>query len=219
MAIGFDRFMTAAGLERVLDWEPGRVDPVSWLVIQEFANDVSPETIAKNLRIELSELREMAEAVTQETGGYESTAWKNAVLVVKATMTMNHQMIATGWDGIEALAIQRLGRFMQENGASMTVKDALEIAQVANKANRRHLGEGGRGGVSLSVKQGGAGNPSDLDLELKSGNLGSIRMSLSHRVQAQLANPRIIDVEGHRVDREMLSLDETRKLVDEKLDS
>jgi hypothetical protein len=88
---------------------------------------------------------------------------------------------------------------------------ALEIAQAANKAVRRHAGEGMGSRTNIRV---GNGNGADLDLEIKSGNLGSVRLSLSPRVRAQLETPRTIEGDViQKEDKQMLSLDETRGLA------
>ncbi len=214
MGMEIARIMTPGALEKVMEWSPGTVDPIGFLILSECAQGVKVKDIASGLGIEIEDLESLAETIAGQ-GGTESQNWKNAVMILKASVVMNQQTITGGWDGIEAMAVQRLGQFMNAQGSNLSVKDALEIAQVANKANRRHLGEGVRGGTNITVRQGGGGN-SDLDMELRSGNLGSIRMSLSQRVQAQLATPRTIDQETRESNREMLSLTDTRNLVDAK---
>jgi hypothetical protein len=54
-----------------------------------------------------------------------------------------------------------------------------------------------------------------MAFEVQGGNLGSIRMSLSTRVQAQLEQPRVIDAEPKQADRRMLTIEEIRNVKPE----
>lgn len=194
-----------------MEWPAGIVSPVAWLVIQEAAAGRTYELIAKGLGVNQIDLDEMAQEITGQVEGTAGDKWANAILVVKSVSNLNLHTAATGWDAIEAQAVNRIGEALNRLGDTLDPMKALEIAQVANKAVRRHNGEGHGNRTSIHV---GTPGGTDMDLEIKSGHLGSVRLSLSARVRAQLETPRVIDGEVNREKKDMLSLTETRQLVE-----
>jgi len=208
---GMKRFMGPRELEGVMGWPAGSVSGIAWLVIQELSRHRPVEKVADGLDVEIEDLDDMIREITGEPEGHKGTSWQNAVIVVRSVEMMNHNTMATGWDAIEAMALNRLGDSLNAIGDKLDPMKALEIAQAANKAQRRHLGEGNRG-ASVSVRTGANGELS-ADVELPAGNLGSIRLSLSQRVRDQLGEAKTIDAKPN-AERRMLSIEDTRSLLD-----
>lgn len=211
------RFATPEDVERVLRLEGGAMNPVAFLVMQEMAQGRSVKTVALGLDVSESDLDTLCDSVTGDTGGTLGGTWQNGVAYLKSMLIGNAQTIAQGWDALEAMTLDSLARKVQEAGQNLPTKDAVAIAQIANKAIRRHSGEGGGGPrTNINVNRGSGFGEEDMSLELRSGNLGSIRLSLSTRVRAQLEQPKTIEVETRQTAgaREMLDLEATRKLVD-----
>lgn len=208
-------YLTATRLEQAVGLEAGSIEPIAFLVIQELAKGLSAEDIAKGLGVSEEELNGIASATVADSKGLVAEQWLACVTLVRATEAMNQNTVEAGWDALEAMAVNRLADLVHSSGSTMNVKDAVAIANMANKATRRGRGEGKAGNTSISVmnrQQPGGG--SDMSLELKGGHIGSIRLSLSARIQEQLTTPRTI--EGRVTDRKMLSLDEAREVVNAK---
>jgi len=198
-------------VEGMLGLEPGSLGPIPWLVMQEMAAGKKVEGIAAGLGVSESDLNKLIESVTLEVNGALGEAWQNGVSLLKATALLNEHSIAASWDSVEAMALEALAESVQKRQGVLGVKDSLEIAQAANRAQRRHRGEGQ--GSRVSVRMGGEGQ--DAEVELRGGNIGSIRLSLSSRVRQQLEQPRTIDVKANE-SREMLTLDDTRSIVSDQ---
>jgi hypothetical protein len=192
------------------------MNPVAFLVMQEMAQGRSTRTVALGLDVSESDLDALCDSVTGDEGGTKGPTWQNGIAYLKSMLIGNQQTIAQGWDALEAMTLDSLARKVQDAGMSLKVSEAVSIAQVANKAIRRHSGEGGGGPrTQVNINRGNGFAEEDMSLELRSGNLGSIRLSLSTRVRAQLEQPKTIEVEARQSagNREMLDLEETRKLV------
>lgn len=210
-----NRYLTSERAAVAVGLDKDRIEPIAWLVIQELAYGKEPADIAKGLGISEEDLNGLAIATTDESEGLAGQLWNALVVLCRATTNMNLNTVAVGWDSLEAMAVHRLAELIQAGGATMSPKDALAIANAANKATRRHNGEG-QSRTSLTVMNRSGNGGGDMSLELKGGHLGSIKLSLSTRIQQQLATPRVIDGESRAVDRRMLSLDETREVVNAK---
>jgi len=117
------------------------------------------------------------------------------------------------WDSLEAAVLQKLFKTVQSSAVSLTIAEMLAIANVANKAKRgnRDVSKEPPPGTQITTNIGFfPGNPAAGILP--AGDLGTIKMSLSHRVQKQIEGqaqtlpprlaPKAID------SMEMLSLNE-----------
>lgn len=210
------KFVTPEMVEKVLGMEKGSVNPFAFLVMQEMAQGRSLGTIAAGLDISESDLDDLCDSVTGGPDGTKNELWRNGVAFLKSTLIGNQQTIAQGWDALESMTVEVLAKKVQDAGALLPTKDALAIATIANKAVRRHAGEGQGARVNVGISRPTGMGEEDMSLELRSGNLGSIRISLSSRVRAQLEKP-VIEGSVNRVEvREMLDLEATRQLVQEK---
>lgn len=212
-------FMTPEFVEELLGVKSGGLGSVGWLVIQEEAQGVSRSMIAKNLKCEESDIIMLIESITGLEGDSALDQWKQGVTAVLTANRMNAMNVGSGWDAVEAMAVDRLGRALSSMKTFGDPDQMLRIAAQANKAIRRRDGEGQGGGrTTVQVNAGGDG----MNLELQSGHLGTLRLNLSPRVQAQLSNPnRVIeakvvgsqDTTPKKQNLEMLGIAETRKLA------
>lgn len=209
-------FVTSKMVERVLGLKEQSMSAIAFLVMQEQAQGRSLRSVAEGLDVSESDIDELADSITEGEGGTKNELWRNGVAYIRSTLIGNQQIMARTWDSLEAMTLETLASKVQSAGAALSTKDALAIAQVANKALRRHNGEGqsrNQTNVSIVNRPTGMGEE-DMSLELRSGHMGSIRLSLSSRVRAQLERPVVIEGEVKRAEeREMLDLDSTRKLV------
>lgn len=209
------KYVTPQLVEQSLGLAPESIDSFAFLVMQEQAKGVETRLIAKGLEVDESELDLLADSVTGGPGGLQHELWKQGVILIRSITLANQQAIGTGWDALEAMAVNRLARVVQEAGDRLSTKDAVAIAAMANKAVRRGNGEGAPPRASLSIHNPNRGGDG-MTLELTGGNLGSIRMSLTQRVQEQLEQPRIINAEPKEGEgRRMLTLEETRNVKPE----
>lgn len=139
------------------------------------------EQVAIQLGCEPADLEEIAAG---REGGKE--AW--AVLVmeerVKRAVNSPMQKDAT-WDRLEGAVLQKLVRLVEGNRVS-AVGELLAIAKVANQAHRSNgrRGSGSEGGVNVTQNNfiGNGGK----DGVLPSGDLGTIKLSLSRRSAKQI---------------------------------
>lgn len=196
------------------------VGPVAWLTIQEEASGVTRKQIAKNLGVEETDLIALRDSVTGVENESSEEIWQRGVLTVKTAMLVNTTQVATGWDAVEAIAVDKLAKSLNDMKTSGDPMKMLAIATQANKALRRRNGEGpgqsGRNSTNIQVNNMNG----NAELELQSGNLGTLRLNLSPKVQAQLTNPdRVIDgvvrkqTPAATGDLKMLGLRDTRSLV------
>lgn len=205
------KYVTPGLVEKALGLPGGAIDSFAFLVMQEMAKGVEPQAIAKELQVDESELDLLADSVTGGPGGLQHELWKGGVVTIRSINLANQQVMGQGWDALEAMAVNRLAQVVQDSGERLSIKDAAAIAQMANKAVRRGQGEGQRGASLLTRPPSGGGD--EMTLNIQGGNIGSIRLSLSARVQAQLEQPRVINAQP--TERRMLTIDEIRN-VDNK---
>lgn len=204
------RYVTPELVEKAVGLPAGSIDSFGFLLMQELAKGVSAAQVAKELQVEEANLDELADSITGDTKGLAGDLWKACVVTIRSISLANHQAIGRGWDALEAMAVDRLARVIQDSGVGLTVKDAVAIASLANKAVRRQAGEGGARGISIHTPPG---QGADMAFEVNGGHLGSIRMSLSTRVQAQLEQPKVINGETKsQDDRRMLTIEEIRSV-------
>src|SRR5690242_14437939 len=129
------RFITPEVIEKEVGFPPGSITPIHMLVIREQAAGRKIDKIAIGLRVTEAELEEAIRAVTGDALlGSEHELWVNAVMLVRSVGVMNQQSMAVGWDAVEAMAVNRLGEILNNQGAVMKLEDALAIATTANKA-------------------------------------------------------------------------------------
>lgn len=212
--------MTPIQVAELMGLEEGfSLPPVAWLVIQEEAAGVTRAMIAKTLNVTIEALDELRDAITGKEGEESVTTWQQGIVALKTAEMLNTRQIGTGWDAIEAMAVNKLANQLTNMKTDGDPDMMLKIAAAANKATRRHKGEGQGQRVGIQVNANVANG--DANVELQGGHLGSIRLNLSPRIQAQLGNPsRVIDVTPRQVNGEsslnlqMLKLGETRNLAD-----
>ena len=207
-------------VERAMDWEEGKLGAVGWLVIQEMAQGVSLESVSRGLGVDVETLVALVEGVTGKEGDAAIQEWNNAVVALKAALMANAQQVSHGWDSVEAMAVEKLGRSLSEMKTNGDPMKMLAIATQANKAIRRSTGEGQGSSVRIGVN---AGKEAEMAIELKAGALGSMRLSLSPRIQAQLGDPnRIIEAvavkrDAGKLPLTMIGLKETRQVADAQI--
>lgn len=208
------KYVTPGLVEKSVGLPAGAIDSFAWLLMNEMAKGVTPQAVAKVLEVDVAELDLLADSVTGGDTGINHDTWKACVITIRSISLANNQVIGQGWDALEAMAVNRIANLVSDASDRLSIKDAVAIAALANKAVRRDAGEGNRGGANLSIhaRPGGGG---EMAFEVQGGNLGSIRMSLSTRVQAQLEQPRVIDAEPKQADRRMLTIEEIRNVKPE----
>ena len=207
------KFITPAGVEKAVGLPGGSIDSFGFLVMVEMAKGVPVTLIAKGLDCDQAALDALADSITGGPGGIGADLWKACVVTIRSINLANHQSIGAGWDALEAMAVNRLAQFVSDAGANLSPKDAVAIASMANKAVRRQAGEGGAGRTSVSI-HAPMGQGAEMAFEVEGGNLGSIRMSLTPRVRAQLEQPKVIEGKANEADdRRMLTIDEVRNVA------
>jgi len=208
------KFITPVGVERAVGLPAGSIDSFGFLVMVEQAKGIGAAQIAKGLDCDLAALDALADSITGGPGGIGADLWKACVVTIRSISLANQQSIGSGWDALEAMAVNRLAQFVSDAGTNLSPKDAVAIASMANKAVRRQAGEGGgagRTGVSIHAQMG---QGAEMAFEVEGGNLGSIRMSLTPRVRAQLEQPKVIEGKVNDADdRRMLTIDEVRNVA------
>lgn len=184
----------------------------------------SREALARTLGVEIEDVNEVITSIEESHG---EGAWKALVVEERTRLAMESAPLrASAWDRIESLAVQKLGLLVEQNRVNKA-SELLAIASVANKALRHdkatpsnHNGQGGQAmpGVNIFMQQvaGGQGTLREGE-ELQSGNLGTMRLSLSPRIQKQLSAP---SIDSHQVlsNSKMLDVKELRHLSDEGVD-
>lgn len=121
------------------------------------------------------------------------------------------------WDRLEAAVLRKLNRLVDMDRIT-SVGEYLAIAKVANQANRGtgRMGKGnppGTPGAQVNI----GFYPGDPDRGvLPSGNLGTMKLTLSHRIQKQIEGTAVRD--GHTLsDLEMLSLNDLQQADDKRV--
>lgn len=200
--------------------ERAEMPAMAWALIQEEAAGTSRKEIAQGLGVGESELDGLRDLVTGKEGEESEAIWQQGIIALRVSRMMSDGTLNGGWDAIEAMAVEKLGRALKDMRGNGSPADMLAIATQANKAIRRRRGEGaGRGmGTGVQIGIGGLNQGQGVDMTLKSGELGVLKLSLSPALQQQLAN-RTIDVTptkpaGGALNLEMLKLSETRELVE-----
>jgi hypothetical protein len=208
--ISVGSLLSANQLEEMLEIPKGSFSPVAWLVLQEMAAGTPTGTIAKSLGIEPDDLISLRDSTTGKEGEESQDLWLQGILTLKTAARLNQNTVHTGWDAIEAIALQKAHGALMATQSNGDLDQMMRIAATANKAARRSQGEGMKqGGTNINV------NPNTGDIELQSGDLGFIRLRVSPAVSAQLQNPdRVIDGKVNRPsvlkNMEMVSLDDIR---------
>lgn len=228
--VRFETNLTVEVVTSVMGIPAERMTPVAWLLIQEEANGVGRLEFAKSLSVTLQDLENLIMLTVGVLDRYNlcespdekdtlrieaEGLWAQGVVAIKTAVRLTQGKIATGWDYIEAQALEKLSRSLSTT-SSMDPELALQIAAGANKAIRRNKGEGSRapaGGTNVNV-----------GLQLKTGDLGVMQLNLSPAVREQMTNPsRMIDsIAKNAEDAQskakpsltMIPLDEVRKLAE-----
>lgn len=195
------------------DW-PG----IAWVIMQAEAQGDGREKIAENLGINESDIEDMvAGLMATEDTTLANSLWGVGIVTLKTAATAAGQVLTRTWDQVEALAIEKVAQGIQNlPGNKLDPMQMAQIAAIANKAVRRNQGElGGRGAP------GGAQVPGNqpMEIELQSGEVGSITLRFGTKIMEQLQAPeRIIDVSANKPtsspNREMLKLKEIRGAIE-----
>lgn len=200
--------MSREQLEGLLGMQAGSMTQVAWIAVQQLAQGIPVDVLAVSLGVEAPELEEHLEDVFSDPA--------IAVNMLKASAITNQNMLATGWDAIEAQAVGKLARSLQDMKTNGKPMEMLQIATQANKAIRRVSGENG----SRRADAGGGAS-----IQLNAGDIGTMTLTLSSATSKQLqetAQNRVINgrpsakASGTLQKLQMLSLSETRELVQEE---
>lgn len=193
--------------------------PVAWMILQCEAEGRERKGLAEQLGIQTEDIDQLvADLIQADDQAASELVWGVGVIALKTAAMQVTQVIGKTWDQIEAMAIEKLAEAIQNvSGKAADPQMLAGIAKIANAATRRNQGEG-RPGFGGSHRPGVG---SQVDVELQSGDLGSITFRFSPRVAAQMSNPnRVIDLKANVVDgmdlkgMEMLRLKEIRPIAE-----
>lgn len=212
-----------------------RLTGLAWLLILEEAEGVARAAVADNAKVGLQDLEELRHYVVWGTGfGADWDAdktllaiqscdsiWLQGIAAVRTSAMMTQQAIGSGWDQVEAMAIDKVAAYLSEMRAVGDPLEMLEIATKANRAIRRGRGEGGgrgNGGFGMAgANNGNGGSETNISIPLEN---GTMTLNLSTRVQKQIetAHGQVIDGKVHERlggihALEMLDVKRTRELV------
>lgn len=176
-------------------------------------DDESLENARRQVAIQLGCESEDLQDIVEDFGAEE---WQTIVLaerVRRAVHTPQHKDLT--WDRLEGAVLQKLVNLVEKNRVS-AVGELLAIAKVANQAHRSYgkRGDGGQGAGGLSVTQnnyiagqGGA---------LPSGDLGTIKLTLSHRSVKQIEGELIREPGSPKTldQMQMLTIEDVQKVGD-----
>lgn len=196
---------------------PADWPPIAWVIMQQESSGMSREEIAASLGVEEADIAALICDLIQDANPETSlAAWHIGVVALKTAIAATNQVLTTNWDQLEAMAIEKTAMALQN--LSHTTADPMKLIQIAamaNKATRRKQGEIAPGTAPKGIiEQPQPG----VEIEMKSGDVGSITLRFGPRVIEQLQKPgRIIDAEPNREPArhiEMLRLKDTRTLAD-----
>lgn len=215
---GVSQYATVEQIEQVMGLAGESFSAIAWLMIQEDAKGISREAIAKGMGVTEGDLRALQDATTGAEGEESDEVWAKGVVGLRAVELVNKQNIGSGWDAIEAIAVDKIARSLHAMKGPGDIDRMMQLATMANKAIRRGVGEGpGRSGPPAGAVGSGVG----VSIELNSGHLGTIRLNLSPAIHKQLSQPsRVIEgvkarnVESSTSNLEMLTLKDTRKFAE-----
>lgn len=170
---------------------------------------VPVQTLAKQLKSEVGELRTIFEGAPKE----QYTIRRIEKILERQEMSR----IGYNWSSLESSVLQKLSHLVRSN-AIRASGDLLAIAKTANSAIRRGNTTGvpqmtekptQPGGLNLNVNQfNGVSLPG-------AGSLGRIELSLSQRTIDQLSRDRTLDLKAERLDEriEMLGANDVPELT------
>lgn len=191
---------------------------IAWAVMQAEAGGNEREKVAEQLGVDVEDIENLISDMIQSTDPeVPLSVWKVGVVALKtATLTVQNTL-ATTWDQVEAMAIEKTVQAIQNlPGKSLDPTKMVLIAQMANKAVRRQGGEsGGRPNAPA-----GQASPTDVAIEMQSGNVGSITLRFGARVLEQIKKPeKVIDVVANQPKRqekhEMVKLKQIRSAIEQ----
>lgn len=214
------KIIDARELERLCSWPVSSIGTIAWLMIQEQANGSELDMIAASLEVTNMELIQVIEGTTNKAGAEALESWKEAIITLKTSRRLNETSITPGWEAIESASVSRLQKYIMTQ-QNIDPEEMLKYANAANHAIRRSKGEGpghATRGTGATVNVGANG---EVDVSLRNGDLGFIRLRLSPAIASQIQNPdRIIDGNinrpGSTENKQMLTLDETRDTIDKQ---
>ena len=155
------------------------------------------ERLAASLGCRAEDLQEVADS-------YGEQQWAEMVFEERVKLGIDHVSIRdANWDSLEGAALRKLFLLVESNSVSQPM-ELLAIAKAANSANRgKRAGapshQAGNGNMT-QINMGFGFQPGDPENGiLPAGNLGTIQLSLSSRVQSQIAAPMQRVADGERV--------------------
>mgnify|MGYP001555775778 CR=1 FL=1 len=214
---GASQHASVAHIEEIMGIEVGSMHPIAWLMLREESEGVSREDIAKKLGVAQADADRLRESTTGKEGEESEECWNKGVIALRTIAIVNQRNIGSGWDAIEAIAVDKIAKQLGAMRGAGDLDQLLTFAVAANKAVRRSSGEAPGARTGIAIHAPGAGSVS-----LASGAIGTIRLNLAPAVQKQLQQPsRVIDavanrpnIGGRTANLEMLSLKDTRELAD-----
>lgn len=169
-------------------WAPSEAEELE-------ARQKGRERLAASLGCQAKDLQEVADS-------YGEQQWAELVFEERVRLGIDHVALRdANWDSLEGAALRKLHLLVESNQVNSAM-ELLAIAKAANTANRGkragHAPAGGNG--NMTVNMGFGFQPGDPENGvLPAGNLGTIQLSLSSRVQKQIAMPKVETLEGERV--------------------
>lgn len=208
--------------ELILFTDARSIPPIGSNVTQEELRAKMRERLAIQLGCTVADISTIVDSYGEH--------WEGLVLERRVAMGIQSQIVREqSWDKVESLSLAKI-IFLLEHDRVSSINELLAVARAANQATRKTgvppppAPAGGNVGMSTHIHinglEGGY-SPGDPDNGvLPSGNLGTIRMSLSHRVQGQLAKASASpdEIQDRVIDSvEMLDLKTVQKLEESTL--
>lgn len=198
--------MRKVQLEAALGIPEGNLNQFIFVILQTIAAGGSAESIALGLKVDKAEVDSLI-----ADANLDNQLFDRALAILRVDMAGGVLDRDFGWDDLERITLEKLGRVVTK------VHDADVLTRIATAANRAKRSTDAP--TPGQIQSNGA----DTTLVLKGGNLGTIQISLSHRVARQLAGQPAIDpdssiIEGTVVEPrgiEMLKLSEIRDIVED----
>lgn len=208
-----------------------RLSPVAKMILASDAHSSkellvsSREALARALGVTVGDIEEVVSSVDESNG--EGT-WNALVVEERTRLALESApMRANAWDRIESIALSKLG-ILVEQGRVVKASELLAIATAANRAHRfdgSGSSGGGKGnqegnqqmpGVNVFVQQVTGAGSVESGAELQAGNLGTMKLSLSHKIQQQIAKQEPVDSAKVLMNSKMLDAKELRGLADKE---
>jgi hypothetical protein len=143
------------------------------------------QLMSHQLGVTVDDLEEIVESVEEQ---YWEGVWEELLVEGKVSLALNSNIMRSSkWDELESVSLQKLNKLVMA-GAVRSADSLLAIANAANRANRSNdKGRSPAMAQTVNVILGEQAHENEEGgVTLPSGNMGTIRLSLSSRVQRQL---------------------------------